>query len=466
VVSWLADAVSVREDGLRLLITIVLGYPIAAFYRYFIYNKAPHFQHWFITIVGLALYWFNCGFYIYHSLISIFLAYVITNFLAHEQSAIPLAHACFLGHLLIGYWYAESASYDITWTTPFCIMTLRFIGLVMDVHDGQKPKGELKGDQLKNAIKEPPSLLETAAYGLFFAGTFVGPQFPLSRFRAFINQDLEFIENGEVKESSIMESSKRFVAGITYLVLHQWGVLWVPAEFMNAPEFFALPFYMRVFWNTVWFKATMFRYCAAWLLTEGAAILCGLAYNGKNELGEDRWDGVRDVHIIKFELGSDYQSIIESFNCGTNTFAKNHVFKRLKWLNNRFYSHSITLFYLAVWHGYHLGYFILFAFEFMCMIAQENLFKLIARTPGATEFFAQPWVWPFTWLFGKIMITISMAFAFLTFGLVKKEIWIKPVLSLYCWGFVLYFVILPCLFALANQLLPRKKTEKGAKKIE
>ena len=69
----------------------------------------------------------------------------------------------------------------------------------------------------------------------------------------------------------------------------------------------------------------MFRYCAAWLLTEGAAIWTGIAYNGKNALGEDRWDGVRDLHIVKFELGGDFQSVIESFNCGTNTFAKKYV---------------------------------------------------------------------------------------------------------------------------------------------
>lgn len=54
---------------------------------------------------------------------------------------------------------------------------------------------------MKNAVKEPPTLLETAAYGLFFAGTLVGPQFPLNRFRAFINQKMDFIERGEVKES-------------------------------------------------------------------------------------------------------------------------------------------------------------------------------------------------------------------------------------------------------------------------
>jgi len=31
---------------------------------------------------------------------------------------------------------------------------------------------------------------------------------------------------------------------------------------------------------------------------------------------------------------------------------------------------------------------------------------------------------PVCYLFGRININISMAFAFLTFGLVKKEIWI------------------------------------------
>lgn len=35
-----------------------------------------------------------------------------------------------------------------------------------------------------------------------------------------------------------MEGTKRFVAGVTYLVLHQWGTLWVSSEFFNSPEFF------------------------------------------------------------------------------------------------------------------------------------------------------------------------------------------------------------------------------------
>jgi len=113
---------------------------------------------------------------------------------------VALAHFFFLGHLLVGYWFSETRQYDITWTTPFCIMTLRFIGLVMDVYDGQKPRDKLRPDQLQTAIVVPPSLLELVAFGLFFTGTLVGPQFSLARFRAFING--EYLDtDGNVPQS-------------------------------------------------------------------------------------------------------------------------------------------------------------------------------------------------------------------------------------------------------------------------
>ena len=35
-----------------------------------------------------------------------------------------------MSHLLWGYWVSETALYDITWTMPHCILTLRLIGLV------------------------------------------------------------------------------------------------------------------------------------------------------------------------------------------------------------------------------------------------------------------------------------------------------------------------------------------------
>uniref|UniRef100_A0A915CVU8 Lysophospholipid acyltransferase 5 n=1 Tax=Ditylenchus dipsaci TaxID=166011 RepID=A0A915CVU8_9BILA len=425
VVGFISDLVSVREDGLRLLISILAGYPLAAIYRSFIYNKRPAIQHYFFIAVGVLLYIFNCGVAIYHSLFNL---------------SVVLAHVGFMGHLLMGYWFAESARYDITWTTPFCIMTLRYIGLVMDVYDGKQNEKNLKSDQLKTAIKDPPSLVETAAFGLFFSGTLVGPQFTLSRFRSFVNG--EFLdEKREVRSSSIMASIQRFVAGVSLLGLY--GFL---THSLHRLSSITCPFlenyleYLMVPSNYV-------------------SILHGFSSNG-GICYSHRWDGTRDLNIIKWELGSDFQSVVESFNCGTNTFAKNHIFRRLKWLGNKYYSQAITLSYLAIWHGFHLGYFMLFFYEFTCMWAQGQLFALIKRTEGAEEFFKQSWTRPFTWLFGRITINISMAFGFLTFGLIKKEIWIVALKAMYFYGYIIYFVVLPASFALLWNVLPRKKSLK------
>ncbi|KHJ82411.1 hypothetical protein OESDEN_17895, partial [Oesophagostomum dentatum] len=137
-----------------------------------------------------------------------------------------------------------------------------------------------------------------------------------------------------------------------------------------------------------------------------------------------RWDGVRDVHIWLWETGIDFSSVIASFNCGTNTFAKNHLFRRLRWLGHRAASHLATLGYLAIWHGYHLGYFVLFLFEFGCVVAQEQLYALIDRTPGWAEFNAKPIVRPFVWLFGRLTINYAMGSTFMTMGLLKTKYWI------------------------------------------
>lgn len=62
-----------------------------------------------------------------------------------------------------------------------------------------------------------------------------------------------------------------------------------------------------------------------------------------------------------------------SENFGKQKQLFSHIYRRLQWLGNRLYSHLATLIYLAVWHGYHLGYFVLFTFEFSCVVAQKQV---------------------------------------------------------------------------------------------
>jgi hypothetical protein len=93
----------------------------------------------------------------------------------------------------------------------------------------------------------------------------------------------------------------RFMAGVVYAVVHQWGAVWIPAEYLNTDDFYVgsgfsyiycrfdhcalkflnlkvnhtltyyslqqLSFLMKCFWIMLWFRLTMARYCAAWLFT-------------------------------------------------------------------------------------------------------------------------------------------------------------------------------------------------------
>ncbi|CAK5103735.1 unnamed protein product [Meloidogyne enterolobii] len=530
-INYLSQIIGSEEDALRLLVAILACYPLAIIHRTFIYKLPERFQHVFFVVTGVLLYLFFCGVAIIHTIFSVIIAYLIVNLIPGTALSVAAAHIFFLGHLLIGIWFVESSTYDITWTTPFCILTLKMTALVMDVYDGHLqpsfffhfipysltskfyylvskffycpslkerlillyyPKyfcgqigifelskalfsfyfplpsklihswliqlfGKKSEQQSKTAITDKPNLLEIAAFVFFFSGTLTGPHFSLKRFREFVKGDYLDRERNEVRQSSIMASLQRFVVGVFFAVLYKWGTVWVPDSYFNSPEFLSLPLFWKIVWNTIWFKSTMYRYCVAWLLTEGSSILCGISYNGKDLNGDDKWNGTRNINIIKWELGSDFQSVIDSFNCCTNEFAKNHIFKRLKWLGNKYYSHLITLLYLAVWHGYHLGYFMLFAFEFMCMVAQEQLYTFIAFGPPQIRHLINLW-WakPLCWLFGRLNISISMAFAFLTFGLVKKEIWITPLKSMYFYGYIIYFIVWPTFFTFVLRPLIKK----------
>ena len=61
--------------------------------------------------------------------------------------------------------------------------------------------------------------------------------------------------------------------------------------------------------------------------------------------------------------------------CGVCT---RYVFKRLKWMGNRNISQGATLFFLALWHGTHSGYYNNFALEFIIIKFERDVSPAIS----------------------------------------------------------------------------------------
>lgn len=67
--------------------------------------------------------------------------------------------------------------------------------------------------------------------------------------------------------------------------------------------------------------------------------------------------------------------IISSFNINTNNWCMQYVYKRCRFLNNKALSQVATMLFLAVWHGFHSGYYLIFLYEFLVINFEKQVGK-------------------------------------------------------------------------------------------
>ncbi|KAG0266623.1 hypothetical protein DFQ27_009630 [Actinomortierella ambigua] len=248
----LSEASGVPEPSLRLLLTVLAGYPISIVYRLIFLNKTStiigeHARNWFLVVMGLLMsYYFN-SLDIIHPLTTAIGTWLIcktVGMVAPRNRALAASTSFVFnfGYLLTSYKYAATEEYDICYTMQQCVQCLRMIGYAMDFMDGQpkskkeKPSSTGSGNgsvgdgggvvapssvapEEKNAAavvappaavaqapvpreKTPisfgrdialgqlPTLPETIAYAFFPFAFLVGPQFSFSLYKKFITMDL------------------------------------------------------------------------------------------------------------------------------------------------------------------------------------------------------------------------------------------------------------------------------------
>ena len=101
---------------------------------------------------------------------------------------------------------------------------------------------------------------------------------------------------------SIGFGTRRFVLAWVYFGMHLGFGKIAPHDFIMSAEFGSLPYWQMYLYMTVWVKSILAKYIGAWLLSEGACIYSGLAYNGRKEDGTILWNG-RIVSLYDENVG-------------------------------------------------------------------------------------------------------------------------------------------------------------------
>lgn len=177
-----------------------------------------------------------------------------------------------------------------------------------------------------------------------------------------------------------------------------------------------------------------------------------------------RWDGCNNIKLLRFEGATKFQHYIDSFNCNTNHFAAEYIYKRLRFLGNRNLSQFFTLLFLALWHGTRSGYYMTFLNEFLIIYMEKGLESTLEKT----EFYHKLWsnnvAKYLLYILLKTYTIVFMGWSLVPFDVKVFSKWWGIYSSLYFSGFLLFlpwgFVYKPALVtALKGMKLERTKIQ-------
>lgn len=248
---------------------LITGYPLAVLYRKKFYTQTKTINHLYILTTGILICLFNYGWLLYHSLSAVLVSYALIV-LFNGTTLVATTFLFHMTYLLIGYYKTATETYDITWTMPHCVLTLRLIGLAFNIADGQRNEDELSAAQKKLMIKEKPSLLEIAAFTYFPASFLVGPQFSFRRYLSFIDKEYDKYDG------YMLAGAKRAAVGMCYLIVNVVGSGYLNDKYVISSDFNNdHGIVARLFLIALWARITLYKYISCWLLTESVAICFG-----------------------------------------------------------------------------------------------------------------------------------------------------------------------------------------------
>jgi len=431
VLGSVAAMLGAPEAALRLLLSLLVGYPLIYLHRRTLYRADPTLQHAFFVACGLALGIFNNGSDVLHSVVCVLTAWLSLVLIGPSQSLVVFANIFQMSYLVIGYYVTATETYDIKWTMPHCVLTLRLVALSWDYYDGNRDEAKLSKDQKESCLQTCPSLLEVAAHTYFPASYLVGPQFSMRRYLDFVHGRL-FTEQ---LPDTVSAGLQRGALGLLFVAVYQVGSGFLPDSYLISEEFDNSSLAYKALYLALWGKVTLYKYNCCWLIVEGVLIMSGLSYAPGDP---PSWDACENISILSFEKGYKFSHLIESFNINTNKWLMQYVYKRLKFVGSRHFSAFSALMFLALWHGLHTGYYSCFILEFLVNEFEKRISNIVSRHPRLVEQLDGPLIRPARLVLMKLYVMVFFGYCLAPFVLLQTHRWMALFQSCYFLGHLMF----------------------------
>jgi len=223
------------------------------------------------------------------------------------------------------------------------------------------------------------------------------------------------------------------------MVIHVVGSMYFPANWPASYRFYNSWLLTKLLLLPIWVRFILAKYLFVWLSAEGVCVISGSSFIEVKEGGFIDWKGCANVKVGQLEFSTKFGHAIESFNINTNNWVALYVYKRLKFMGSRTISQVVTLVFLAVWHGFHSGYYLTFFNEFLTIKAEREFLGIWSRSPKVQKWLHDPQMARIFKVLGWCWVFFMLPHCFIAFSLLTYNKFIPAYFSTY---FFIYVVLL------------------------
>ncbi|CAM9733108.1 unnamed protein product [Phaeothamnion confervicola] len=354
--------------------TISMQYVLLLFAAYpmsFIFARLPsaNAKHAFSFAMGLWMLQFIYMSQWVHSFITVTVTYLMVRGLPNKIMpyavfAFVMTYIC-AAHLYR--MYVDYMGWSLDFTGPQMVLTIKLSSFAFNVYDGRcwdkisKPMGEKRKDKVNEsrcryALREVPSALAYYGHMYCFTSILAGPAFEFTEYIGAVtggNYKRGGNKSGAMPPNALAALRRLFV-GVLCLGLHLAGTPSYPLSGIPSPEVLSKPWLPRYAWMWLALLFVRVRYYFAWQVADGGAVLAGFGFEGYDEKGRPKWDGVSNMDIWAFETSQNVAVNARAWNKRTQGWLERYVYNRT---GN---SLTATYFMSAFWHGFYPGYYLFF----------------------------------------------------------------------------------------------------------
>ncbi|KAJ2453690.1 Lysophospholipid acyltransferase [Coemansia sp. RSA 2336] len=393
--AWLSHEYlgDIPVDRISTVVAVLLSYALAHVFRR-IPSRMSNAKHMYSVASTLLLFGAVQGQYagLLHLAVGSVIVYglirlVHTRYMPYAVFLAAMLHMSY-SHIRRQLHEQRSGRVELDYTGAQMVFVIKVTSLAFCISDGQQDKAKLSRYQQKNMVVQAPSLLEYLGYVFFFPGFAVGPAFELATYRQMIRLD-----DAKASRQLAWRGYRKLLEGLFWMAVY--------VVYSNTYTFAAMArreFYLeRSFASTALYLCktgvvVRAAYYTAWKMSEGACIVAGLGFDGLDD-GKARWLDIANVHVRGVEAGSSLRQLIGSWNIGTNTWLRHHVYLRIAQQPEGSRKAStratiLTFLVSAWWHGFYPGYYLTFVMAALsanaARILRRNLHAPLYADAGPT----------------------------------------------------------------------------------